>query len=120
MLIDFWAGDTGPPYWYDGFEDDWPRVISALLSRAGHVTFLGDAPTLPIAKTPSNDLLKNYVYQRRMSDGNFNFMNTLQEDPSYKARRQYHEGKIKTAIAGFDIQAVQFLEVQPYFTKQVR
>ena len=63
---------------------DFTSILGQLLARtpaaAGGCTVkvFGDVPTLPITKRPSNDLFKNYVYQRYQRDGHFDFLETLQ------------------------------------------
>ena len=79
------AGDIAAPWWYPNYDFDY--ALGLLTARAPRVVLFGDIPTLPITKQPSNNLFKVFVQQQKAATGSLAFLNTLQEDPQYRARR---------------------------------
>ena len=99
VVLEFWAGDMNAPWWFST-ETDFIHTAAVLLNATDNaearIVFFGDVPTLPIEKLPSNNLLKNYVYQRGKLEG-FEFMQHLREDPAYRVRRLGVEAAIAAA-----------------------
>ncbi len=112
LYIDFWGGDSSPPWWYENH--DWNATIATLATRANRVKLFGDVPTLPISPRPSNDLFKTTVYRQFQRLGTWNFLVEMQEEPAYGARRLVQEGEITRAASSQPNCA--FVPVSPYFT----
>ena len=115
IWFDHWAGDLGPPWWYPDYDFNYAFGLIAS-NTARRVLIFGDVPALPIAKTPSNTLVKSFVYNTYQANGNFDFINKISPDGDYEPRRIAIENNVQKVIRANDYSdRFRFVELASYF-----
>ena len=97
--------------------------MKVLSDRANRVLYFGDNPSMPSPKQPSNDGFKKWCYQRFQDNGeSWQFLETLQEEATYRARRLTAENDIREAAKRSDVSwegRVFFKEIADLFEVEV-
>ena len=121
VWVGFWGGR------FDGkcertfaYGYPFPYAFDLLLAHSEKLLVLGDIPTLPLGCSgvgcSGDSLLRLSVYKMYVASGNFLFLTTAKEEPTYRIDRLAVEGWIKGTIANPEYsQRVSFVEVAPYF-----
>ena len=125
VRLDFWGGDWGPPrqpdWWYPNY--DFSYEMKVLSDRANRVLYFGDNPSMQSPKQPSNDGFKKWCYQKFLkNDKSWTFLETLQEDVTYRARRLTAENTIRETAKKTDVSwegRVFFHEIADLFEVEI-
>jgi hypothetical protein len=118
VWADFWASSEFQQQYNSN--TDWAALFDPILEFSETLLVLGDVPTIqglcPATGPCGGSMLKNYVYTRGMSEGNFAFLTRVVEHPASRSTRLMLEAAMQAAallprLAG----RVKFVKMDSYF-----